>query len=230
MQTPTQTRILVIDDDLVLIRLLERVLLRSGFTVDVAFDGESGYEKSLKPGLGLVVLDLILPPTNGIEVLKKIRAHAPTLPILILSARNEVKIRVQALKLGADDYLIKPFDNAELLARIEALLRRSSGKDLIFTAGDLVLNLTERTASRGGKSILLSPTEFRLLEFLLKNKNTVMSREAIIQRVWGYDFDPGTNILSVYISYLRRAIDEGYEKKLVRTVRGQGFMIVDEGE
>jgi DNA-binding response OmpR family regulator len=230
MDTPTSHRVLVVDDDLILVRLLERVLVRAGYSVETAFNGTTGLEKALKPGLSLVILDLILPPTSGIEVLKKIRLHSPGIPILILSAREEIKVRVQALKLGADDYLIKPFNHSELLARLEALLRRSTGKDLLLTAGDLTLSVTDRTASRAGKSIMLSPTEFRLLEFLLRNKNAVMTREAIIERVWGYDFDPGTNILSVYISYLRKAIDEGYEQKLLRTVRGQGFMIEDKVE
>ena len=217
--------LLIVDDDVRLVRLLERTLRKAGYAVESAFDGETGLAKAQQPGVQLLVLDLILPPTSGIEVLRQFRTFTSAVPVLILSARAEVKVRVQALKLGADDYLIKPFDKEELIARVEALLRRTSAKHLFLTAEDLTMDLSTRAVTRGGRPILLSPTEFRLLEFLLRNKNTVVPRQSILERVWGYDFDPGTNLLSVYMSYLRSAIDDGFDVKLIQTVRGRGFVI-----
>ncbi len=221
---PSKQLIVLIDDDETHVRLTEQRLVRSGYVFDSALNGTEGTGKALQPGVSLVILDLILPPTSGIDVLKAIRAKS-AVPILVLSARSEVKIRVQALKLGADDYLNKPFDKEELLARIEALLRRTQERETTLTIGDLVLDRSTREVRRGARSIELSPTEYRLLEYFMQHEGEILTREQLIQQVWGYDFDPGTNILSVYVSYLRRAIDDGHERKLIATVRGEGFRI-----
>jgi DNA-binding response OmpR family regulator len=224
---PDKPLILLVDDDPMHVELTRQMLIRSGYAFDSSLEGESGKEKALQAGVALVILDLILPPTNGIEVLKGIR-EVSSVPVLVLSAKSDIKTRVQALKLGADDYLNKPFDKEELLARVEALLRRSQAKDSLLRIADLEMDLSARTVQRGGCSIELSPTEFRLLEHLVRNKNVIQKREHIIKKVWGLGFDPGTNIVSVYISYLRKAIDEGRTTKLITTIRGKGFMMKEE--
>lgn len=218
--------IVLIDDDSTHVELTKQMLIRSGYSFDSALDGEVGHKKAVQKGVALVILDLILPPTSGIEVLKSIRA-VTNVPVLVLSAKSEIKTRVQALKLGADDYLNKPFDKEELLARVEALLRRAQAGDSKLHIADLELDLTARTVVRGGKSIELSPTEFRLLEHLVRNKNVVQTRETIIEKVWGMGFDPGTNIVSVYVSYLRKAVDDGHPVKLIQTIRGKGFVVME---
>ncbi len=219
-------RIVVVDDDTRLIRLIERYLQTAGYACDAADNGEEGLRKALLPSVALVILDLILPPTSGLTVLKQIRDVA-TVPVLILSARTDVAVRVQALKAGADDYLVKPFNRAELLARVEAVLRRSQAGASVLRAADLEMDVHERVVRRGGRQIALRPTEFRLLEFFLRHKNRVLTRDEIMKNVWGMDFDPGTNLLSVYISYLRRSVDEGSAAALIRTVRRKGFMLTD---
>ncbi len=218
----------MIDDDVKLVRLVERYLQTAGFTCDVATNGEEGLTKALLPSVALVILDLILPPTSGLDVLKKIR-EVSAVPVLILSARSDVQVRVRTLRAGADDYLVKPFNRAELLARVEAVLRRSSVAPAILRAADLEVEVHGQTVRRAGRLIALRPTEFRLLTFLLQHKNRVLARDEIMRNVWGMNFDPGTNLLSVYISYLRRSIDADADIPLIRTVRRKGFMLTDRG-
>ena len=161
-------------------------------------------------------------------MLRNLRADSYATPVLILTAADGLENRVKGLKLGADDYLVKPFDSNELLARIEAVLRRSgSGRTPILQAADLIIDVVTHRVERGGRKISLSDKEFLLLEFLLRNKNQILTRKRLIAQVWGYQFDTGTNIVDVYMSYLRQAVDKGFSKKLIHTMHGEGFILVD---
>ena len=162
------------------------------------------------------------------QLLRHLREKGDETPVLILSARGAIGDRVKGLRMGADDYLAKPFDSGELLARLEAILRRAGrGRSTVLTAGDLTLDLVARTVTRGREKIGLSPKEFALLDFFVRNKNHVLTRKRIAEAVWGYTFDTGTNIVNVYVAYLRKAIDNGHSKKLLHTVPGQGYVLKD---
>lgn len=222
-------RILVIEDEMKLARSLERQLTRAGYEVTLAFNGLEGQEKARSEEFHLIILDLNLPRKPGLELLQELRSENYATPVLILSARDKVEDRVQGLQLGADDYLPKPFDSGELLARIEAILRRSGTYRIsILQAADLTMDVVQRTVYRGGKKIELSPREFALLEYFLRNKNQILTRKRLAEQVWGYTFDTGTNIVDVYVSYLRKAIDHGFSKKLIHTVLGEGFILKDD--
>lgn len=209
--------------------LVERRLSKM-FSVDLAYDGDSASQKLLENEYDLVVLDLSLPRKSGFDVLKELRKRSAHPPVLILSGLNAVEDKVKGLKLGADDYLAKPFDMKELIARIEALLRRvaSTGEALKLTVADLEMDLVARKVFRAGKEIELSPKEFALLEYMMRNKSKVVSRRQIAEDVWGHTFDAGTNFVDVYINYLRNSIDKEFDKKLIQTVYGQGFVLKDE--
>jgi DNA-binding response OmpR family regulator len=197
--------------------------------VEISGDGIAGEEKARRGEYHLIVLDLNLPKKSGLDVLRDLRADSYMTPVLILTAVDGVENRIEGLKLGADDYLIKPFDSGELLARIEAVSRRSGfSKTTLLQAGDLLVDVVKRTVERAGQKISLSDKEFSLLEFLLRNKNQILTRKRLIEQVWGYQFDTGTNIVDVYISYLRQAVDKGYPKKLIHTMHGEGFILVDD--
>lgn len=231
MQTPNehQKRILVVEDHKNIAMLVERRLSKM-FSVDLAYDGDSASQKLLENEYDLVVLDLSLPRKSGFDVLKELRKRSAHPPVLILSGLNAVEDKVKGLKLGADDYLAKPFDMKELIARIEALLRRvaSTGEALKLTVADLEMDLVARKVFRAGKEIELSPKEFALLEYMMRNKSKVVSRRQIAEDVWGHTFDAGTNFVDVYINYLRNSIDKEFDKKLIQTVYGQGFVLKDE--
>jgi DNA-binding response OmpR family regulator len=219
-------RILLIEDERRLAHLMERRLIRSGFLVELAFDGEEGLRKAQSQEFELIILDLGLPQKDGLEVLKEYRAKAYTVPVLIVSARSRVDERISGLEVGADDYLTKPFDSGELVARVNAILRRTgNSRTSILQISDLTVDVTKRTVQRADKTIALSKTEYSLLEFFLQNKNQILTRKRIAEQVWGYTFNTGTNIVDVYINYLRRAIDDGFEPKLIQTVYGQGFIL-----
>jgi DNA-binding response OmpR family regulator len=221
-------RILLVEDEKKLARTLERHLSREGYEIDFAFDGDEAKEKALANEYKLLILDLNLPKKSGYDVLYELRLQLYATPVLILSARDKVEDRVKGLRLGADDYLIKPFDSSELIARVQAILRRSeTTAGQFLTACDLTMDLKERKVSRGEREIDLSPKEFALLEFFLRNKNQVLTRKRIAEQVWGYNFDTGTNLVDVYVYYVREAIDKGYPRKLINTVRGQGFIMLD---
>ncbi|MEW6061160.1 MAG: response regulator transcription factor [Bacteroidota bacterium] len=222
-------RILVVEDHKNIAMLVERRLSKM-FSVDLAYDGEMASQKLLENEYDLVVLDLSLPRKSGFEVLKELRKRSAHPPVLILSGLNAVEDKVKGLKLGADDYLAKPFDMKELIARIEALLRRvaSTGESLKLTVADLEMDLVTRKVFRAGKEIELSPKEFALLEYMIRNKSKVVSRKQIAEDVWGHTFDAGTNFVDVYINYLRNSIDKEFDKKLIQTVYGQGFVLKDE--
>jgi DNA-binding response OmpR family regulator len=221
-------KILLVEDERKLARVIGRQLTRASYEVDIVHDGQSAINNILSEEYHIIVLDLNIPNKSGIDVIHEIRSKSYLTPILIISARDTLKDRVNGLEIGADDYLTKPFDSSELIARIQAILRRSGTlRTAILKARDLSMDMVKRTVSRGEKSISLSQTEFSLLEFFLRNKNTILTRRRIAEQVWGYKFETGTNIVDVYVSYLRDSIDKEFPTKLIETVRGEGFILKD---
>jgi len=221
--------ILLIEDEAKVSAFIKKGLEEQLHRVTVAYDGSMGAKLALEQDFDLVILDVVLPHVNGIEVCKQIRQFKKELPILILSALGTVNDKVRGLENGADDYLTKPFHFDELLARIKALDRRRSmvQPGTVFEIADLQMDCYRKTVTRAGKLILLTVKEFTLLEVLMYNKNRVLSRVYIAESVWGINFNRGTNLIDVYINYLRTKIDKGHPKQLIQTVIGMGYMIRD---
>jgi DNA-binding response OmpR family regulator len=219
--------ILVVEDERRLAQVVRRVLEEEGHTVDVAYDGEEGLAMAMEGSHDVVVLDILLPGIDGIEVCRRLRANHVDAPVLLLTALDAVDDRVKGLDAGADDYLPKPFAFQELLARLRALGRRrvQAREPDRLEHGELVLDLRRRRAERGGRIIELSPKEFALLEFLMRNEGRVITRTQILDHVWGYDYSPDSNLVDVYVTYLRRKVDRGHDRKLIRTVRGVGYAV-----
>jgi two-component system OmpR family response regulator len=220
-------RALIIEDDPAIGDFVARGLRESGFAVDLATDGEEGLEAALQEPYDVAIVDLMLPKRDGLAVIDALRRSGRTTPVLILSARRSVDDRVKGLQAGGDDYLTKPFAFAELLARVQALVRRASltPEPTSLTAGDLSLDLLTRKVVRGGTTIELRPREFALLEYLMRNAGKVVSKTMILSHVWDYSFDPQTNIVDVLVSRLRDKIDRPFETKRLHTVRGVGYVI-----
>jgi len=219
-------RILVVEDERKVASFLKKGLEEERFTVDCAYDGEEALRKLETNGYELVILDIMLPGIDGLEVVRRMREMGENLPVLMLTAKDSVDDIVRGLESGGDDYLTKPFAFAELLARVRALLRRrQAAQALELRVGDLVLNLATRKARRGDKEIELTSKEYALLEYLMRNANQVVTRGMIAEHVWDYDFDPTSNIVDVYINHLRRKIDKGFDIKLIHTLRGVGYML-----
>ncbi len=218
-------RLLLIEDEKSLAKTLKRGLKEAGYNVDVAYDGESGVSLAITENYDCIVLDFKLPKMNGLEVCREIRKNKVSTPILILTVVDSVDMKVKCLDAGADDYLTKPFSFSELLARIRALTRRAKLMPSIIQIADLVINPINRTVTRGGKRIYLSPKEFDLLYYLALNQGKVLTRMEIGESVWGINFDTGTNYIDVYINYLRRKVDKDFDKKLIHTVRGVGYVL-----
>jgi DNA-binding response OmpR family regulator len=221
--------ILVVEDERRLAQVIRKVLEEEGHTVDVAYDGEDGLAMAMEGSHDVIVLDIMLPGMDGLEVCRALRASRVDSPVLLLTALDAVEDRVRGLDAGADDYLPKPFAFQELLARLRALgRRRVQGRepDKLRT-GDLVLHLRRRRTERNGKTIELSPKEFALLEYLMRNEGRVVTRTQILDHVWGYEYSPDSNLVDVYITYLRRKVDRGHQRKLIRTVRGAGYALED---
>jgi two-component system response regulator MprA len=219
-------RVLVADDEPAVRTALRRALTLEGYEVDLAADGGEALRGVVERPPDAVVLDVLMPPPDGLEVARTLRAGGNRTPILMLTARDQVSDRVAGLDAGADDYLVKPFALEELLARLRALLRRTSGHDggaLHFA--DLTLDPSTRVVERNGRPIELTRTEFNLLELFLLNPRQVLSRSLIFERVWGYDFGPSSNSLEVYIGYLRRKTEAAGEPRLIHTVRGVGYAL-----
>lgn len=221
-------RILVVEDQKPLANRIRDVLKGERYQVELAFDGETGLEKALTEDYDLVVLDILLPGINGVEVLKEIRQTGESVPVLMLTAKDKVQDKVGGLDAGADDYLTKPFAIPELLARIRSLLRRKSeAKTSLISVGDLSIDTNAREVTRGGKPIKLTPKEFSILEFLVYNTNRVLSRLSIAEHVWGDNFDlfSMTNFVDVHVKNLRKKIGDVDENKIIETIRGIGYTI-----
>lgn len=221
-------RILVADDERDLNAVISRRLALENFSVDSCYDGEEAIDYLSFAEYDCVVLDIMMPKLSGLQVLEWIRSRKKNTPVLLLTAKDAVNDRVTGLNAGADDYIIKPFSLDELIARIHAVTRRQSGNTTnILTAGNLVMNINTHSVTRGGVEINLSSKEFAILEYLLKNKGNVLSREKIEEHIWNYDYEGGSNVIDVYISYLRKKVDGENSEKLIKTVRGVGYIIKD---
>jgi DNA-binding response OmpR family regulator len=219
-------RILVVEDESKVAKFLKKGLEQSGYEVHLASDGESGFELFRVTEYDLVLVDLMLPNMSGWELIPLLRQSKPVLPILALTAKGSVEDRVRGLNLGCDDYIVKPFSFAELLARIQAQLRRGTALGTAeMRVADLVIDPLKRRVTRAGKVIELSNKEFALLEYLLRNKDQIVTRNMIAENVWDASFDNITNVVDVYINYLRNKLDRGFETRLIHTVRGVGYIL-----
>lgn len=219
-------RILLIEDDKHIVGFLKRGLEEEGYVVEVAYDGEEGLDLAKDGEFDLIILDILLPRVDGFTVCQRLRASGNTTPILMLTAKDSVEDRVQGLDLGADDYLVKPFAFEELLARIRALTRRHrNAEGAVLKVGDLTINLLTREVKRGDRVIELTAREFELLKFLAHHPGRVFTRAQLLERVWGYDFEYSSNVVDVYIRYLREKIDKPFDRKLIHTVRGVGYKL-----
>ncbi len=221
-------RILVADDERDLNAVITRRLSVEKCSVDSCFDGEETMDFLSVTDYDAIVLDIMMPKTSGLEVLEWMRKRKINTPVLLLTAKDAVSDRVAGLNAGADDYLIKPFSLDELVARLHAITRRKNGiATNLLTAGDLEINLNTHGVTRAGKEISLSSKEFAILEYLVKNKGNVLSREKIEEHIWNFDYEGGSNVVDVYISYLRKKVDGDNPKKLIHTIRGVGYIIKD---
>lgn len=220
-------KVLLVEDDTDIAKFVLKGLREAGYGVDTFFDGDMGLERALSGLYDIIILDLMLPGKSGMDILSTIRSNDIQTPVLILSARRSVDDRIKGLKAGGDDYLVKPFVFAELLVRVEALIRRGSRATAAqeLHVADLTLDPLKRRVTRADDLIELQPREYTLLEFLMRNAGTVVTKTLILEKVWGYDFDPQTNVVDVLISRLRSRIDKDYPIKLIRTVRGMGYVL-----
>lgn len=219
-------RILVIEDEKKLNELITKTLIQAHYSVDACYDGRSAVDYFMCAEYDAVILDIMLPEMNGLEVLRKIRRKGDRTPVLLLTAKDSIQDRVTGLDSGADDYLIKPFAFDELLARIRVLIRRNSnGASNVFTVADLIVDCDARTVKRGEIPITLASKEFSVLEYLIRNAGIVLSRDKISAHVWNYDFEGGSNVVDVYIRYLRKKLDDDFNPKLIHTVRGTGYVL-----
>jgi DNA-binding response OmpR family regulator len=217
--------ILIVEDENRLADVLRKQFNENGFVVDIASDGYAGKEMAANNPYNLIILDINLPYINGYDLCKEIRSTNVNVPIIMLTALSTPDNKITAFNAGADDYVTKPFDFRELLARVNVFLRRSEifSEDSTLRIADLELNTSDKTVTRSGIKIDLTAKEYQLLEFLVRNKGKVLSREFIIEQVWGLDFDPGTNVIDVYVNYVRRKVDKEFEPKLIHTRYGFGF-------
>jgi two-component system OmpR family response regulator len=219
-------KVLVIEDDKKIASLIRKGLQAQGFVVDLCLGGDEGYSLATSRPYDALVLDIMLPGRDGLSILRNLRERKIPLPVILLTARSELNERLEGLNLGADDYLTKPFFIEELIARLHAVTRRASGAtQSILSVADLTMNLLTREVTRGGVNIALTPREFSLLEHLLRSPGRVLTRVEICERVWDYNFDPGTNLVEVYIQRLRKKVDGNAPVKLIETIRQVGYRI-----
>ena len=220
-------KLILIEDDQVIADLITRGMKEASFVVDHFGEGQSGLDAILANNYDLAIVDLMLPKIDGLSVISQVREKKLNIPIIILSAKRSVDERISGLQTGADDYLTKPFSFSELLARVDALIRRSNNvvESTTLSINDLTLDLLARTAERAGKKIDLQPKEFALLEYLIRNTGRVVSKTMIMERVWDYNFDPQTNVVEARISKLRDKVDKDFETPLIHTVRGLGYVL-----
>ena len=223
-----QVRILIIEDEKRVASFICKGLEEEGYETDVAYDGLMGKKKALSQKYDMIILDINLPHINGYEVCKEIRSYNASIPVLMLTALGTTEDKLEGFSAGADDYLVKPFEFKELLARVKVFLKRTSHVVLqsnILKIADLEMDLDSKLVTRSGKNIDLTAKEFQLLEFLIKNKNKVVSRTEIAEKIWNITFETGTNIIDVYISFLRNKIDKGFSSKLIHTNIGMGYIL-----
>ncbi len=225
-------KILVIEDDLRVAELIERGLSEQGFSVTLAYDGLSGKKLAFQVSFDLIITDIILPKMDGLDLSKQIRERLPEVPIIMLTALGTTDDKVEGFDAGADDYLVKPFEMRELIVRIRVLLKRKSNPSqvagFVIQYADIVMNLHSKIVKRNQQEINLTPKEFNLLAFFLQNPERVISRTEIAEKVWYTHFDTGTNFIDVYINYLRKKIDKNFDKKLIHTKSGMGFILKEE--
>lgn len=224
-------RILLVEDDRRIAQNISKGLKEEGLGVEVAFDGITGKQLALEKNFDLVLLDLNLPGIKGYDVCRQIRYYKPLLPVIMLTAYGEIEDKVEGLALGADDYIVKPFDFRELIARVSAALRRSDvllgrGKNEVLLAGDLCLNTVTKQVKRGDRDIELTAREFALLEYFMRHPGQVIAKMDLAENVWHLNFDPGTNVVEVYINYLRRKVDKDFDRKMIHTRPGLGYMLL----
>jgi two-component system OmpR family response regulator len=224
-------RVLIIEDDDTAAGYLARALKEAGHVCDLFGDGEDGLEAARSGVYDVLIVDRMLPGLDGISLIEKLRREGVSTPVLVLSALGGVDDRVKGLRAGGDDYLTKPYAMSELLARVEALARRRAPEEAEtrYVVGDLVLDRLAHKVTRAGETIMLQPREYRLLEYLMKNAGQVVTRTMLLENVWDYHFDPQTNVIDVHISRLRAKVDKGYDRPLLHTVRGAGYMVDETG-
>lgn len=228
-------RILVVEDEKNLNDIIVKKLKMEKYGVDNCFDGKDALDFILTTDYDVIILDIMMPKMDGFQVLEKIRSKNIKTPVLLLTAKDSIEDRVKGLDLGADDYLVKPFSFEELMARVRVLLRRNvnnsdTNADNIYKIANLTINTKSHTVLRGDKPIKLSAREFTILEYLVRNKERILSRDNIEQHIWNYDYEGGTNVVDVYIRYIRKKIDDGYSPKLIHTIRGVGYVLKVEDE
>ncbi len=228
-------KILIIEDDRRIAQNISRGLQQEGYATEVVYEGVNGRQMALQPGVDLLILDINLPGINGFEVCRSVRAERPHLPIILLTALGEIEDKVEGLALGADDYLVKPFDFRELIARVATCLRRSAlindtpaPVETVLQVANLTVNPATKEVRRGETTIDLTAREFALLEYLLRNRGRVLSKPDIAEAVWDLNFDTGTNVVEVYINYLRKKIDRDFEPRLIHTRPGMGYVLKEE--
>ncbi|MBR6186857.1 MAG: response regulator transcription factor [Clostridia bacterium] len=224
------TRILLVEDEEKLARFVELELTHEGYQVDKAFDGRNGLDMAEQGNYDMLLLDIMLPGLNGLEVLRRLR-RSSQVPVIMLTARDAVMDKVTGLDMGADDYVTKPFSIEELLARIRAALRKQGAQkkeDGLLSCADLSVDVSRHRVTRGGKEIELTGREFALLQYFIENKTLVLTRDQLLEKVWGYEYLGETNVVDVYVRYLRGKIDDGFEQKLLHTVRGVGYVLRDD--
>lgn len=222
-------RLLLAEDEKNLNNVITKTLIKNHYTVDSCFDGEEALDFLLMTEYDAVILDIMMPRLSGMEVLKQLRASGSRVPVLLLTAKDSVSDRVAGLDAGADDYLVKPFAFDELLARLRVMLRRESGRqDHCYRIANLTVDCDARTAYRDNIAIALSSKEFSILEYMACNQGIVLTRDKIEQHIWNYDYEGGSNVVDVYIRYLRKKIDDGYSPKLIHTIRGTGYVLKEQ--
>ncbi|NRA41187.1 MAG: response regulator transcription factor [Pseudomonadales bacterium] len=222
----TLLKILLIEDDLQVADYVQQILTDHNYQVDYASDGDQGLQHAIDKHYDLLIVDRMLPNKDGLEIVETVRANGNAVPVLFLSALGDVDERVKGLKVGADDYLVKPFADQELLARVEVLLRRKEALPATrLKVGELELDLLTQKVTRQGQNLNLQPREFRLLEYLMKHAGQVVTRTMLLENVWEYHFDPQTNVIDVHVSRLRQKIDKDFERPLLSTIRGAGYML-----
>ena len=222
-------RILVAEDDVDLNEIIVKKLKAEGYAVDPCYDGRLALDLLTSADYDVAVMDIMMPVMDGFEVVKALRARKSSTPVIFLTARDAVKDRVRGLDMGANDYLVKPFSFDELMARIRVATRTTVGNSVnVYSVSDLTLDVEKHLVERGGEEIALTAREFALLEFLMRNKNKVLSRQKIEDNVWSYDYEGGTNLVDVYITYLRKKVDGDNEVKLIHTVRGVGYTLKED--